>query len=103
PPALVAIFETELAALVACQGDSCRTADTFALPAQPVITATPTATGAATATRLPTGTPRPTATATNTATATATATTVSGVGTPEPTPSRQSDNPEQLYLPMVIK
>ncbi|MCB0109647.1 MAG: sulfatase [Caldilineaceae bacterium] len=103
PPAMISIFETELAALVACQGDSCRTAGTFALPAQPVITATPTATGAATATRLPTGTPRPTATATNTATATATATTVSGVGTPEPTPSRQSDNPEQLYLPMVIK
>lgn len=55
PAELLAVFSAQLALLRTCQGNSCRTADTFTLP-DPSQTATPTPTPSA----VPTLTPTPT-------------------------------------------
>lgn len=106
PAELLALFETQLAAMVACQGATCRTADTFSLPSEPDITATPTATGLPTATRLPTGTSMPTMTATATIvppTATpepgTTATATSTVSTPPPSPTPTATSTIEVKSP----
>jgi len=101
PTELLAVFETQLPAMAACQGATCRAADTFSLPTQPAITATPTGTGLPTATRLPTGTTQPTVTVTATPTATPTATSL--LATPTATPTATSLLATPTATPTSIK
>lgn len=85
PSRLTRLFATQLAALQNCQGNSCRTADTFAVPGQPTPTATTTPaispTPTATLVRI-TVTPSPTASPTSIPSSTPTHATSTATVTP---------------------